>query len=96
MNVVECVDLSKTIGGKRALDQLNLTINENKLIGLIGKNGAGKTTLMKMLAGFWSETSGVVKVFSERPFNNLHVSVNAIYVDDQTTFSRTLMLVEII
>lgn len=96
MNVVELVDVTKTIGGRKALDDLNLTINENKLTGLIGKNGAGKTTLMKIIAGYWYESTGSVKVFTERPFNNLFISANVIYVDDQMTFSDSLTLREIL
>lgn len=96
MNVVELVDVTKTMGGRKALDCLNLEIKENKLTGLIGKNGAGKTTLMKILAGYWYESSGSVKVFGERPFNNLFVSANTIYVDDQMTFNQTLTLAEIL
>lgn len=96
MNVVECVDVTKTIGRRKALDHFNLTIKENKLTGLIGKNGAGKTTLMKILAGYWYETSGTVNVFSERPFNNLFVSANVIFIDDQKTFSPSLTLKEIL
>ena len=96
MKIVECRNLTKTIGGFNALDQLNVSITGNKMIGLIGRNGAGKTTLMKVLAGYWRETSGKVEVFAERPFQNLFVSANAIYVDDQMEFSPVLTLEDIL
>lgn len=96
MHVVKCVGLTKRMIDRNALNQLNLTIEEDKITGLIGKNGAGKTTLMKILAGFWHETSGKVEVFSERPFNNLSVSANSIYVDDLMTFSENLTLKDIL
>ena len=96
MNVVEINDVTKILGRRKALDQLNLTIKENIMTGLIGKNGAGKTTLMKILSGYWFETTGSVKVFSRRPFNNLFVSANVIYVDDQMAFSEALTLKEIL
>lgn len=88
MRIVECVDLTKTMIGRNALDKLSLTIEADKITGLIGRNGAGKTTLMKILAGHWRETSGKVEVFSERPFNNLLVSANSIYIDDLMSFSH--------
>lgn len=96
MKIIECVDLTKTMIDRKALDQLSLTIDEDKITGLIGRNGAGKTTLMKILAGYWHETSGKVEVFSERPFNNLFVSANTIYVDDLMSFSHNLTLEEIL
>lgn len=96
MNVVEFIDVTKILGRRKALDHLNLTIKGDVITGLIGKNGAGKTTLMKMLAGYWHETTGAVKVFSRRPFNDLFVSANVIYVHDQMTFSESLTLKEIL
>lgn len=96
MNVIECKQLTKSYGQLKALDNLSLTIQENKITGLIGRNGAGKTTLLKILAGYWRQTSGEVKVFSERPFDNLHVSANTVFIDDQIKFSETLTLMEIL
>lgn len=71
MNVIECKDVTKSYKRTNALNGLSFTIEENKIVGLVGRNGAGKTTLMKILAGFLRETSGEVKVFSKRPFNHL-------------------------
>lgn len=96
MHVVECVGLTKRMIDRNALNQLNLAIEEDKITGLIGRNGAGKTTLMKILAGYWHETSGKVEVFSERPFDSLTVSANSIYVDDLMTFSENLTLKDIL
>src|SRR5690625_5518556 len=96
MNIIECKDLTKSYGKLQALDHLSLNIQENKITGLIGRNGAGKTTLLKILAGYWRETSGEVKVFSEKPFDNLQVSANTIFVDDQMKFPDSLTLMEIL
>lgn len=96
MNVIECHQLTKAYGSFKALDDLSLTIEEKKITGLIGRNGAGKTTLLKILAGYWRETSGDVKVFSERPYNNLFVSANTILIDDQMKFPDTLPLLNIL
>ncbi|MHA6253346.1 ATP-binding cassette domain-containing protein [Oceanobacillus sp. CAU 1775] len=96
MQVITCVNLTKRLIDRNALNQLNLTIEEDTITGLIGRNGAGKTTLMKILAGYWQETSGTVEVFSERPFNNLTVSANSIYIDDLMSFSENLTLKDIL
>ena len=96
MNVVECKDLTKKQGQLNALNDLSITIKENTITGLIGRNGAGKTTLLKILAGYWYETAGEVRVFNEKPFQSLFVSANAIYVDDQMSFSGRLTLADIL
>ncbi|WP_164670784.1 ATP-binding cassette domain-containing protein [Virgibacillus doumboii] len=96
MKVVECNDLTKQHGHRKALNNLTFSIEENKITGLIGRNGAGKTTLLKILAGYWQESAGVVNVFSERPFNNLFVSANTILVDDEMDFPSALTLKEIL
>ena len=41
--------LTKNFGGLTAVSHVNLTLNENELVGLIGPNGAGKTTLFNLL-----------------------------------------------
>lgn len=43
--------LSKKFGEQTALNDVNITINKNEIIGLLGPNGAGKSTLMKSIVG---------------------------------------------
>ena len=45
----------------RALNDINLEINNGDRLGIIGPNGAGKTTLLKILAGIYEPTSGTCK-----------------------------------
>ena len=44
-------DLTKKFGEQVALNQVNIEINKNEIIGLLGPNGAGKSTLMKSIVG---------------------------------------------
>src|SRR5690606_19543232 len=53
---------------KKALKNINLTINDGEIIGLIGANGAGKTTLTKILSGIIYPTSGEVSVLGHTPW----------------------------
>ncbi|GIO43187.1 ABC transporter ATP-binding protein [Paenibacillus apis] len=43
--------VSKNYAGKKALDQVSLSIGKGKIVGLLGTNGSGKSTLMKIAAG---------------------------------------------
>ena len=46
MGTIKCTDLCKNYRQKKVLDNVNLTIEEGKIYGLIGRNGAGKTCLL--------------------------------------------------
>ncbi len=58
----ECQNLTKRYGKKTALENLTLTLESGKIIGLLGPNGSGKTTLIKMISGLLVPSSGMIKV----------------------------------
>ncbi len=45
-----------------ALNNINLKINKNEILGIIGANGAGKSTLLKILSRITSPTKGLIKI----------------------------------
>ncbi|RFB80813.1 multiple monosaccharide ABC transporter ATP-binding protein [Methylovirgula sp. 4M-Z18] len=49
--ILEMQGISKSFPGVKALDNVNLTVNEGEIHGVVGENGAGKSTLMKVLSG---------------------------------------------
>lgn len=51
----------------RAVDKINLTIEEGEMVGFLGPNGAGKTTTLKMLTGILYPSSGDVNVLGYVP-----------------------------
>ena len=55
-------NVNKSFGAKKAVDNLNLTIEDGKVFGFIGPNGAGKTTTIKMLTGILTPDSGIIKL----------------------------------
>jgi len=55
---------------KRAVEDINFTVNPGEMIGYIGPNGAGKSTTIKMLTGILTPTSGTVRVFDRDPCKN--------------------------
>jgi len=54
--------LTKTFGGNRALDAVDLVVEEGSVFGFLGPNGAGKTTTLRILTGLARPTSGSVQI----------------------------------
>lgn len=65
MALLEVKNLGINFGGLRAVDRVDLTIEEGQLYGLIGPNGAGKTTVFNLLTGVYKPTSGTIKLDGE-------------------------------
>ena len=58
--ILEAIDLSKSFGGLKAVDNASIQVKANSITGLIGPNGAGKSTLFNLLANFFPADSGDV------------------------------------
>jgi spermidine/putrescine transport system ATP-binding protein len=52
--------VTKTFGGRRAVDDVTLDIRRGEFFSLLGPSGCGKTTLMRIIAGFESADSGAL------------------------------------
>lgn len=65
--MIQCQDVWKNYGSKRALQGLSLQLESGKIVGLLGPNGSGKTTLIKILNGLLTPEQGVVLVDGEEP-----------------------------
>lgn len=59
--------VSKEFGDFRALDALDLQLNDGEIHGFLGPNGAGKSTTIKILFGLLSPTAGSVSVLGGDP-----------------------------
>lgn len=70
--MLQAKNLTKTYGGQKALNNLNLTINEGEIFALLGQNGAGKTTTINCFLGFIQPSGGTASI------NGVSVAENAL------------------
>lgn len=76
--VLEVKNLSKSFAKSKVLDNINLEIYEQDIIGLIGPNGAGKTTLIKTILNLYKYDSGSVSVCGYDTKTNLEEALSKI------------------
>ena len=65
MALLEVKNLGISFGGLRAVDDLNMSIEQGSLVGLIGPNGAGKTTAFNLLTGVYAPSEGTIVLDGE-------------------------------
>ena len=71
--LLECHDLRKAFGDRRAVDGVSFTIAPGEVYGLLGPNGAGKTTTIKMVCGLLEPDDGTIVVRGRRARGDLSV-----------------------
>ena len=65
--VLELSGISKTFGAVRALDEVDLRVEEGEVVALLGDNGAGKSTLVKVISGAHAADNGGVIAWDGKP-----------------------------
>jgi len=63
---LECLNLTKSFGGIKAVDDVSIAFESGKIFGLIGPNGAGKTTLFHLISGFIKPDHGEIMLNGKR------------------------------
>ena len=67
--LIDLIDISKSYGMQKVLDELNLYIRENEFLTLLGPSGCGKTTTLRILGGFETPDKGRV-IFDGQDITN--------------------------
>lgn len=63
--ILQTNHLTKTIGDKTLVRDINLHVKKGEIYGFLGPNGAGKTTVMKLITNLWKPTTGTVELFGK-------------------------------
>ncbi|MGE4456394.1 MAG: ATP-binding cassette domain-containing protein [Arcobacteraceae bacterium] len=73
-SIIEIKNLTHFYGQKKIYDNLNLSIQEGCVFGILGKNGVGKSTLINILMGYLQPKNGQCLIFGEDSHNLSYTS----------------------
>jgi len=86
ISLVEMKGITKSFGAVKALQRVDLELNHQEVLGLVGDNAAGKSTLMKILSGVYAPDEGEIfiegkKVEFASPADSRRLGIEMIYQD---------------
>ena len=92
--LLNCQNLTKRYAYKTALDNIDLSLERGRIIGLLGPNGSGKTTLIKLINGLLAPSSGSIAIngFAPGPETKKIVS----YLPERTYFNSWMKVTDIL
>ena len=92
--LLNCQNLTKRYGYKTALDNIDLSLERGRIIGLLGPNGRGQTTLIKLINGLLAPSSGSIAIngFAPGPETKKIVS----YLPERTYFNSWMKVTDIL
>lgn len=90
MSEIRIEGVSKNYGSTRALKDVNLTLEENKIYGLLGRNGAGKTTLLNIINNRVFANEGTVKFDGNNAVEGQSVQSQLYFVGEKMLFPDSM------
>ena len=92
--LLKCENLRKQFGSVTALNNISLSIESGKIIGLLGPNGSGKTTFIKLINGLLTPTSGNLFINGNRP--GIESKKIVAYLPDNTFLNSWMSIEQIV
>ncbi len=92
--ILECHGLSKSYSGFLALNNVNLTFNRGRIIGLLGPNGSGKSTFLKLINGLLVPDAGTLLINGVKPGEQSRLAVS--YLPERTYLPDNLTIRSIV
>ena len=84
--MIETRDLVKNFGSYTALHDINCTVQDGCIYGMVGSNGAGKSTLLRILAGVYKADGGTALMDGQPIYENPASKAQIAYVPDELYF----------
>ena len=69
-SLLKCIGVSKKFGGLQALKNVDFTVSDGEIVGLVGPNGSGKSTLLNLISGVYKPDTGQI-LFNDEDISNL-------------------------
>ena len=93
--ILKTTDLQKSFSGIIAAKNINISVKETEIIGIIGANGAGKTVFVNMITGYLKPTSGKIEfngndITGIEPRDATHIGVCRSFQVSQVFMSMTV------
>lgn len=88
--LVRMENINKFFGRVQALNEVNLVVRHNEIVGLLGDNGAGKSTLIKILSGVLRADSGAIYIHGKRV--NMRSTTDAIDNKIETIYQDSALV----
>src|ERR1700679_3928677 len=96
MSCIEARGLRKTYGSTVALDGIDLTVEEGRIVGLIGPNGAGKSTPLNAMLGL-TPFHGDLKVLGHDPWSQREaLMLDVCFVADVAVLPRWMRVCQVL
>ena len=94
MKLLQVKNLDKSFDDKEILKDINFSVSNGKIIGLLGKNGAGKTTLIKLINDLLTPTNGEILING----NKIGVDTKKVisYLPERTYLNKQMKVSEVI
>lgn len=80
--MIEVKNVTKKFGDFTAIENINLTVEESSIYGIVGYNGAGKTTLLKTIVGIYKADEGQVLISGEDSYDNGNIRSDLFFIPD--------------
>lgn len=93
--MIEIKNLTKSFNDdKIVLENLNCTIKDNAIYGLVGANGAGKSTLLRLITSIYKSDSGSILIDDKEAFDNEIIKQDIVFVPDDLYFYSNYTLMD--
>jgi len=93
--MIEIKNLTKSFNDdKIVLENLNCTIKDNAIYGLVGANGAGKSTLLRLITSIYKSDSGSILIDGKEVFDNEEIKQDIVFVPDDLYFYSNYSLMD--
>ena len=91
---IEMIQLGKKFGSFPALQNVNLTLGQGRIVGLLGPNGSGKTTLIKLLNGLIQPSTGKILLDGKKPGPESKARIS--YLPDKTYLNSQMTVEQLV